>query len=64
MADPPVIDVDALVEDLRGRVTRARAQGGYADDLTGEQLLVPPPAARVRFRPDSRTPPSRWSGDP
>ena len=52
MADPPVIDVEALVDDLRGRVARARAQGGYADDLSGERLLVPPPAARVRFRPE------------
>jgi O-antigen chain-terminating methyltransferase len=52
MADPPVIDVAALVEDLRGRVARARAEGGYADDLTGERLVAPAPAARVRFRPE------------
>ncbi len=52
MADPPVIDVEALVEDLRGRVARARAEGGYADDLSGERLVAPPPVARVRFRPE------------
>ncbi len=52
MADPPLIDVEALVEDLRGRVARARAEGGYADDLSGERLLVPAPVARVRFRPE------------
>ena len=52
MADPPVIDVEALVEDLRGRVARARAEGSYADDLTGARLVAPPPVARVRFRPE------------
>ena len=41
MAEPPVIDVDALVEDLRGRVARAREQGLYADDLSGQTVGIP-----------------------
>src|SRR5262245_58390047 len=52
MAEPPVIDVDALVEDLRARVARAKAEGRYADDLSGIGLRPPAPEARVRFRPE------------
>ena len=52
MAEPPVIDVEALVEDLRGRVARAKAEGLYADDLSGVALRAPAPEARVRFRPE------------
>ncbi len=52
MAEPPVVDVDALVEDLRERVARARREGLYADDLSGQALRAPAPEARVRFRPE------------
>jgi SAM-dependent methyltransferase len=52
MAEPPVIDVEALVDDLRERVARARREGLYADDLSGQALRAPAPAARVRFRPE------------
>jgi SAM-dependent methyltransferase len=52
MAEPPVVDVDALVEDLRERVARARREGLYADDLSGQGLRAPAPEARVRFRPE------------
>ncbi len=52
MAEPPVIDVEALVEDLRGRVARAKAEGLYGDDLSGVALRAPAPEARVRFRPE------------
>jgi O-antigen chain-terminating methyltransferase len=52
MAEPPVIDVEALVEDLRARVARAKAEGLYADDLSGLALRPPAPEARVRFRPE------------
>ena len=53
MAEPPVIDVDALVEDLRERVARARREGLYADDLSGRGACGPAaPEARVRFRPE------------
>src|SRR5262245_38133741 len=52
MAEPPVIDVDALVEDLRARVARAKAEGRYGDDLSGLELRPPAPEARVRFRPE------------
>ena len=43
MAEPPVIDVEALVEDLRTRVARAKAEGLYADDLSGSRCGRPPP---------------------
>lgn len=46
------IDVERLVADLRERVVRRRATGGYADDLTGVTLEPPPPEAPVRFRPE------------
>ena len=52
MAEPPVIDVEALVEDLRGRVAQAKAEGLYGDDLSGVALRAPAPEARVRFRPE------------
>jgi O-antigen chain-terminating methyltransferase len=52
MAEPPIIDVEALVEDLRGRVARAKAEGRYGDDLSGVALRAPAPEARVRFRPE------------
>ena len=63
MAEPPVIDVEALVEDLRERVARAQAEGLYADDLTGERAAA---AGRPRrgcaSAPSSRTRPSRSWG--
>ena len=52
MSESPIIDVERLVEDLRGRVARARAEGHYGDDLSGLELIPPPPEARVRFRPE------------
>jgi SAM-dependent methyltransferase len=48
----PVIDVERLVEELRARVAAARRDGLYGDDLAGEALRIPPPEARVRFRPE------------
>jgi O-antigen chain-terminating methyltransferase len=49
---PPVIDVERLVDELRERVAAARRDGLYGDDLAGEALRIPPPEARVRFRPE------------
>jgi SAM-dependent methyltransferase len=63
---PPIIDVELLVEELKERVARERAAGGYADDLSGVALQKPLPtdeasslvpaydvdAPRVRFRPE------------
>ena len=47
-----VIDVERLVEDLRERVARRRAEGAYGDDVFEIPLEIPPPAALVRFRPE------------
>lgn len=46
------MDVERLVEDLRGRVARAREDGLYQDDLGALALQPPAPAPRVRFRPE------------
>jgi O-antigen chain-terminating methyltransferase len=58
-----VIDVEQLVDELKGRVEKQRAAGAYADDLSGTELQVPPPAEppipdtdaqapRVQLRPE------------
>jgi O-antigen chain-terminating methyltransferase len=63
---PQIIDVERLVTELKERVARERAEGGYGDDLSGVELDVPPPMGdglaqgfdlegggpRVRFRPE------------
>lgn len=40
-----IIDVEQLVEDLKQRVERERAQGAYEDDLSGIELEKPAPVA-------------------
>jgi O-antigen chain-terminating methyltransferase len=52
VTDPPIVDVERLVEDLRERVARGRAEGLYGDDLGAHALQPPAPVARVRFRPE------------
>ena len=61
-----IIDVERLVDELKDRVEKQRAAGAYADDLSGIELEVPPPAEppiseefdnaapapRVQFRPE------------
>jgi SAM-dependent methyltransferase len=39
-----IIDVELLVDQLKERVEKERAAGGYKDDLSGIQLHVPPPS--------------------
>ncbi|MBA2567914.1 MAG: class I SAM-dependent methyltransferase [Actinobacteria bacterium] len=64
--DKQIIDVERLVTELKERVARERAAGGYGDDLSGVALEAPPPmrdgiahgfdlvggGPRVRFRPE------------
>jgi SAM-dependent methyltransferase len=53
MTEPDaIIDVEALVGELRERVARQRAEGAYADDLAGVALDLPAPGPAVRFRPE------------
>jgi SAM-dependent methyltransferase len=66
MSDRQIIDVERLVDELKERVARERAQGAYPDDLSGVELEVLPPQGdglaqgfdlqpgqpRVRFRPE------------
>ena len=52
MAEPPVIDVERLVEELRERLAAQRASGAYADDLSAILLDVGPVGPQVRFRPE------------
>jgi O-antigen chain-terminating methyltransferase len=52
MSDPAPIDTERLVADLRERVARIRAAGGYADDVSAVPVVIEPPAARVAFRPE------------
>lgn len=47
-----VIDVERLVEELRGRVAQRRAAGDYADDFATIPLELPAPEPAVRFRPE------------
>jgi SAM-dependent methyltransferase len=49
--DPPVVDVERLVSDLRERVKVLRAQGAYGAEPAPGALPLPP-EARVRFRPE------------
>jgi hypothetical protein len=60
----PEIDVAQLAEELKARADRERADGGYADDLSGFELQKPQAGSiaegfdlgsnkpRVRFRPE------------
>lgn len=52
MAEPPVIDVERLVEELRERLAAQRASGAYADDLSAIGLDVAAVGPQVRFRPE------------
>jgi SAM-dependent methyltransferase len=66
MSDRQIIDVERLVDELKERVARERAEGAYPDDLSGVELEVLPPQGdglaqgfdlqpgqpRVRFRPE------------
>jgi len=52
MAEPPVIDVERLVDELRERLAAQRATGAYADDLSAILLDVGPVGPQVRFRPE------------
>lgn len=77
---PQIIDVQRLVAELKERVARARAAGGYSDDLSGLELEVLPPlaptdglaagfdlaggSARVRFRPELGFSSKRFIGLP
>ena len=47
-----VIDVDRLVEELKDRVQRLRADGVYADELSVIPLEFPVDEPTVRFRPE------------
>jgi SAM-dependent methyltransferase len=59
----PIIDVELLVDELKERVKRERAEGAYSNDLSSVGLEVPAPSlaqgfdlaggsARVQFRPE------------
>ena len=52
MAEPPVIDVERIVDELRERLAAQRATGAYADDLSAIVLDVGAVGPQVRFRPE------------
>jgi SAM-dependent methyltransferase len=64
MTDAPHdIDVERLVGELRERIERRRAAGGF-DDLEGLELELEPDAAPVRFRPELAYSTKRGLGRP